>query len=223
MRSSQRFPLGKIRERSLTVIDKNKDGEVFKICGEFVSKRVRKRIILLINFTCAKYGVVPKKIKSAEAFWQAITPITGLAPEGDENFSAAADRVSRIICGMSKSDRRELINKVDAKSFYEMMGISTRSTFVTTKMKDDFYKSWAWRTLRMEVLIEQGRRCQCCGSTPLMQDSSGQPVRITVDHIQPISIRWELRLQKKNLQVLCDECNQGKGNWDQSDFRPGIS
>lgn len=85
--------------------------------------------------------------------------------------------------------------------------------------KDDFYKSWEWRTLRMEVLKEHGRACQCCGAEPGMKDASGDPVRICVDHIKPLSKFWELRLDRKNLQVLCDECNQGKGAWDKTDFR----
>ncbi len=85
--------------------------------------------------------------------------------------------------------------------------------------KDEFYKSWEWRTLRMEVLKEHGRACQCCGAEPGMKTASGDPVRICVDHIKPLSKFWHLRLERKNLQVLCDECNQGKGNWDQTDFR----
>lgn len=86
--------------------------------------------------------------------------------------------------------------------------------------KEEFYKSWQWRTLRMEVLKEHGRACQCCGAEPGMKDAAGDPVRICVDHIKPLSKFWHLRLDRKNLQVLCDECNQGKGNWDQTDFRP---
>lgn len=87
------------------------------------------------------------------------------------------------------------------------------------KAKAAFYKSWDWRTLRMEVLKEYGARCECCGSTPRHTDTNGDPVKICVDHIKPISRHWNLRLDKSNLQVLCDECNQGKGAWDQSDWR----
>lgn len=85
--------------------------------------------------------------------------------------------------------------------------------------KEEFYASWEWRTVRMEVLKEQGRACQCCGSEPGMKTAAGAPVRICVDHIKPLSKFWHLRLDKSNLQILCDECNQGKGNWDQTDFR----
>lgn len=86
--------------------------------------------------------------------------------------------------------------------------------------KTEFYASWEWRKLRFEVIQEHGRACQCCGATPGMKYASGGPVRVCVDHIKPISKFWNLRLDRSNLQILCDECNQGKGNWDETDFRP---
>lgn len=89
----------------------------------------------------------------------------------------------------------------------------------TVAAKDEFYKSWEWRTLRMEVIKQHGRNCQCCGAAPGDLDMSGRAVRIVVDHIKPISKFWGMRLDRSNLQVLCDECNQGKGNWDETDFR----
>jgi len=86
-------------------------------------------------------------------------------------------------------------------------------------MKTEFYKSWDWRTLRMQALKRHGARCQCCGATKDSVDISGDPVRIVVDHIQPLARRWDLRLETTNLQILCDECNQGKGAWDRTDWR----
>lgn len=85
--------------------------------------------------------------------------------------------------------------------------------------KDLFYKSWEWRTLRMQVLKESDGRCQCCGAGRNDLAMSGEPVRLCVDHIKPISRYWSLRLEKTNLQILCDECNQGKGAWDETDWR----
>lgn len=78
---------------------------------------------------------------------------------------------------------------------------------------DDFLSTYQWRRLRMEVLIEQGRRCQCCGATP----SDGAVMH--VDHIKPRRLFPELALEKSNLQVLCGACNHGKGNWDQTNWR----
>lgn len=85
--------------------------------------------------------------------------------------------------------------------------------------KEAFYKSWEWRTLRMEALKLHGARCQCCGASRSDIDISGNPVRIVVDHILPLAKRWDLRLELTNLQILCDECNQGKGAWDRTDWR----
>lgn len=83
----------------------------------------------------------------------------------------------------------------------------------TFAASDEFLSSYAWRRLRMEVLIEQGRRCQCCGATP------DNGVVMHVDHIRPRRLFPELALEKSNLQVLCEVCNHGKGNWDQTDWK----
>lgn len=78
---------------------------------------------------------------------------------------------------------------------------------------DAFLLGWEWRTLRMKVLKHFGARCQCCGAT------ARGGVRIHVDHIKPRSTHPELALVETNLQVLCEECNQGKGAWDDTDWR----
>jgi 5-methylcytosine-specific restriction endonuclease McrA len=85
--------------------------------------------------------------------------------------------------------------------------------------RDKFYKSWEWRTLRMEVLKHSGPVCSCCGAERGDINAAGEKVKICVDHIKPISKFWHLRLDRSNLQVLCDECNQGKGAWDETDWR----
>lgn len=85
--------------------------------------------------------------------------------------------------------------------------------------KKVFYESWEWRTLRMKVLKEHGTSCQCCGAKKGESTVGGGVVRIVVDHIKPLSKFWELRLSRDNLQVLCDECNMGKGAWDETDYR----
>lgn len=84
---------------------------------------------------------------------------------------------------------------------------------VPAAVSDEFLSSYAWRSLRMEVLTKYGARCQCCGATP--KDG----VRMHVDHIKPRKLFPELALEITNLQVLCEVCNHGKGNWDQTDWR----
>jgi 5-methylcytosine-specific restriction endonuclease McrA len=73
-----------------------------------------------------------------------------------------------------------------------------------------FYSSEAWLRLRYRALTEYGRICMCC------RKATGQ---MHVDHIKPRSKHPELQLRFDNLQVLCRDCNLGKSNLDQTDFR----
>lgn len=79
---------------------------------------------------------------------------------------------------------------------------------------DAFLLSFEWRKLRMEVLVERGARCECCGATP-----AANGIVIHVDHIKPRRFFPALALNKSNLQVLCEVCNHGKGAWSQKDWR----
>ena len=76
-----------------------------------------------------------------------------------------------------------------------------------------FLSTFQWRKVRMEALKKYGPRCQCCGATP------ADGAVINVDHIKPRKLRPDLALDVNNLQLLCHECNHGKGNWDQTDWR----
>lgn len=80
-------------------------------------------------------------------------------------------------------------------------------------MGDEFLQSYEWRKLRMVALTKYGARCQCCGASP------ANGAVMNVDHIKPRRIYPELALDIENLQVLCGECNHGKGNWDMTDWR----
>lgn len=73
-----------------------------------------------------------------------------------------------------------------------------------------FYDSNEWKRVRYQAIIQYGRTCMCCGTT------SGE---IHVDHIKPVSLYPELRLDITNLQILCRDCNLGKSNIDLTDFR----
>jgi 5-methylcytosine-specific restriction endonuclease McrA len=56
---------------------------------------------------------------------------------------------------------------------------------------------------------ERVAKCMCCGSTE----------RIVVDHIKPRRKYPQLALDFDNLQVLCVDCNHGKGSDDETDWR----
>lgn len=79
--------------------------------------------------------------------------------------------------------------------------------------RKSFYSSWEWKKVRMQALQRDGHRCGSCGASP--KDG----IRIVVDHIKPLGKFWQLRLSIDNLQVLCDDCNRGKGDWLEADFR----
>lgn len=78
----------------------------------------------------------------------------------------------------------------------------------------DFYASWEWKRLSYETRRARGQRCECCGATP-----ERHGVRIVADHIKPIRRFWASRLDPANIQVLCDDCNRGKGSHDETDWR----
>lgn len=89
---------------------------------------------------------------------------------------------------------------------------------IPTQKKDkqniyDFYETWEWKTLRYKVLKKYGAKCMLCGRG--VEDG----VKIFVDHIKPRALFPELELEESNLQVLCNDCNMGKGRWDDTDWR----
>lgn len=76
-----------------------------------------------------------------------------------------------------------------------------------------FLQTMEWRRARYDALKRHGRRCQCCGATP----ATGAVMN--VDHILPRKTHPQLALDPENLQVLCADCNAGKGNRDTTDWR----
>lgn len=81
-------------------------------------------------------------------------------------------------------------------------------------MGAEFYRTREWLELRYKAIRRWGRQCMACGATG---------VKIHIDHIKPRSKFPDLELDSANLQVLCWECNLGKSNSDQTDWRPGRS
>lgn len=148
---------------------------------------------------------------SAASQCKRIDPVTGEVTTINVLESVATD--------ILKTDQRAERQGQKRASRQKRPAATQRTHTPTVDEKEALYKSWEWRELRMQVLKIQGRICQCCGATPSTKDMAGKPVRIVVDHIKPLSKHWHLRLEPSNLQILCDECNQGKGNWDQTDFR----
>ena len=80
---------------------------------------------------------------------------------------------------------------------------------------ENFYETWAWKDIRYQAIKKHGRRCMNCVQSPNKENK----VVLHVDHIKPVRKYPELALNIDNLQVLCNDCNQGKGYWDETDFR----
>jgi hypothetical protein len=91
---------------------------------------------------------------------------------------------------------------------------SKRSGIPRSKEKKEydkkFYESQHWRELRFHILKSQGRNCALCHTTEGV---------LHVDHIKPRSKYPHLELDPCNLQVLCEDCNLGKTDNDDSQNR----
>jgi 5-methylcytosine-specific restriction endonuclease McrA len=95
----------------------------------------------------------------------------------------------------------------------KVTAIKIVTRFPVNSERQAFYVSHEWRELRYLALRKNGGKCQCCGR------SAKDGTVIHVDHVKPISKYPELKLSLSNLQVLCEDCNLGKGAWDETDWR----
>ena len=76
--------------------------------------------------------------------------------------------------------------------------------------QEEFFISSAWRKLRYKVIRKYEGKCMACNRDDLP---------LHVDHIKPRSKYPELALKEDNLQILCEDCNLGKSNIDETDWR----
>lgn len=70
-----------------------------------------------------------------------------------------------------------------------------------------FYNSKPWRQLSKIVLNEYFYVCRMCGGDATL-----------ADHIIPVRINWEKRLDKDNIQPLCDSCHAVKTREDKQKY-----
>lgn len=91
------------------------------------------------------------------------------------------------------------ITAYESKKKYDIEAIA----FARSK---GFYRSDKWRNLRLIALAARNF-CSACGRNPV-----DHGVVLHVDHILPRSIYPEHALNISNLQILCEDCNIGKGN-----------
>ena len=118
-----------------------------------------------------------------------------------------------------KNKRREKIRAAKLKQKQNKSANQLSQEWKQSKVRgihtasDAFLMTYEWRKVRMEALKKYGAKCQCCGATP------AHGAVMNVDHIKPRKLYPHLALDLNNLQVLCHDCNHGKGNWDMTDWR----
>jgi hypothetical protein len=117
-----------------------------------------------------------------------------------------------------KREEKQLKNKQTLEAIRPKIKKQSKPEYYTKQYKgnvnsQEFLSSYEWRQIRMVVLKRDGARCSCCGASP----ETGEVMH--VDHIKPRRKFPRLALDPNNLQVLCEECNHGKGFWDETDWR----
>ncbi|MGC2049012.1 MAG: HNH endonuclease [Gallionella sp.] len=101
-----------------------------------------------------------------------------------------------------QQDKQDLLAKGGFKDWDALKVENSRND------PSEFYRSRSWQNLRYEAFKRYGKRCALCGRSP------NDGVILHVDHIKPRSKHPELALDIKNLQILCEDCNMGKGAKD---------
>lgn len=108
--------------------------------------------------------------------------------------------------------KRERLIKKQEKKYQKLLSLRInwdKGSFFNTQT---FYQSKEWQTIRVLALEKYGRRCHLCGNKP-------PNVILHVDHIIPISVNLDKRLDIDNLQILCELCNRGKSNHSTKNYR----
>lgn len=212
------------------------------------SKALRSKITSIEAYVgCAGFSF-KTVAKTPREFFAVLRYVYGVETKADATFDARVAQAHSAIKGMARESRQESQRKsrdrlaeIGRERFiseatagqWAIPPVRLRDDMVATASKPvkakkpatdpspraKFYKSWEWRTLRMQMLKKYGPVCMCCGAQKGDETMAGELVKICVDHIRPLATHWHLRLDSSNLQILCDECNQGKGAWDETDWR----
>lgn len=107
----------------------------------------------------------------------------------------------------SESDR-EYLHVIGA-------GVALGDVKLKAANKKSFYQSWEWKKVRYDAIKLYEQRCMCCG----WQVGDTESGFLVVDHIKPRSKYPMLALDINNLQILCNDCNMGKSNHVDDDWR----
>ncbi len=145
--------------------------------------------------------------------WRALNP-------GADEYGIGIEHMARAVL---KSERTAVAENASRKALVAVAAGSKHIPRTAKRTgarrgsppKDKFYASWEWKRARYEALAIHGHRCQCCGWQP----GDTAHGHLVVDHVKPRRKFPELELDVGNLQVLCNDCNMGKGSAFSDDFR----
>lgn len=103
--------------------------------------------------------------------------------------------ISKTYCSKHENHSTKEYNKQ-----YERMRKSTEEG----REYKRFYDSKEWKSLRYQVLLESGFLCKICLDNGVYSEAE------IGDHIIPTKVRWDLRLDRDNVQGVCKECHNKK-------------
>lgn len=111
---------------------------------------------------------------------------------------------------------KKISNAKQAPTLSETRSPMSMKKIVSLAKSPKFYKTHKWKRLRYKVLAQHGPNpyCSCCRRVCNEHTGGAQ-----VDHIKPRSLYPELALDINNLQLLCGDCNEGKGCDGLEDWR----
>lgn len=136
-----------------------------------------------------------------------IRPFFKILPNSEVQFKRELKKTKRLQRRLSEQSIIKIIKEENRKLRSDLSLLKS----VGKPFKESFYTSREWRSLRYKVLKLYGRVCMSCRASNK---------EIHVDHIVPRSVDPSRELDLENLQILCVDCNIGKGNTDCHDYRP---
>lgn len=182
--------------------------------GEVGSTVITEDMSLRLRQLFTRYPKLPNAKLALEILGGNLTPdelqkLIPLNREDQVRANKAINDANEIV----KFKRRLKLTKRNTKQPTELTVTKIIKKSGIDPTLDSFLNTFEWKAIRKMALNLYGSRCQCCGASP----STGAVMN--VDHIKSRKFYPHLALDINNLQVLCGDCNEGKGNWDMTDHR----
>jgi len=177
----------------------------FRLDGEGKEMNVDKLVVFSESLTrIFELDSAPRRIL--------VRPKTIAQPANEKAEVKKQKRIAALELKQAKSFNKDRQNAIDRlrKIKNPRAASAVRSRPDLAKYRS-FYYSREWLEIRYAVLAKYGYNCMVCGIR-------AKPPH--VDHIKPRSKYPALELTFDNLQVLCHDCNIGKSNLDETDWRP---